>query len=83
MCCYTCEDFLVKSCQLKFKLAFYYHYFIFDLDIDECEKVPDACIGGNCTNDLGSYHCLCPDGHELAADKRTCKGDVDFNFTSM
>lgn len=43
-------------------------------DINECERTFGLCKGGNCTNDPGSYHCECPDGHELSSDKRSCKG---------
>jgi len=34
------------------------------------------CRGGKCINTEGSYKCECPPGHELAADKQSCK-DID------
>ena len=48
-------------------------YVVFPLDVDECASRPVMCRGGTCVNTAGSYHCQCPDGHELGPDN-TCKG---------
>lgn len=46
------------------------------IDINECEEQPGLCRGGRCLNSEGSYKCECPEGHELASDKQSCK-DID------
>lgn len=42
------------------------------VDFDECLDSP--CINGTCVNQIGTYHCACPDGHELHHDNHTCLG---------
>ncbi|KAL5019750.1 hypothetical protein ScPMuIL_002642 [Solemya velum] len=42
-------------------------------DVDECEGLPDRFCQNHCENSFGSYQCVCPDGHTLNADGRTCK----------
>lgn len=44
-------------------------------DIDECERNPLLCRGGDCVNTEGSFQCVCPDGHEIAPDRSACLGE--------
>ena len=44
-------------------------------DIDECERNPLLCRGGECVNNEGSFQCVCPDGHEIALDGSACLGE--------
>ncbi len=46
------------------------------LDIDECKIQNIMCKGGICENTPGSYMCTCPKGYGLAADQRTCTGNI-------
>lgn len=41
-------------------------------DVNECED-ESACLGGQCTNSIGSYICSCPSGMELV-DGASCRG---------
>lgn len=43
-------------------------------DIDECQRDPLLCRGGNCLNIEGSYRCECPPGHQLAPNISACIG---------
>ena len=43
------------------------------VDIDECSTVAGLCEY-DCLNTNGSYKCLCPPGHQLASDHRSCIG---------
>ncbi|ELU17638.1 hypothetical protein CAPTEDRAFT_130820, partial [Capitella teleta] len=46
-----------------------------DEDIDECANDAFICgIGGNCTNEVGSYQCNCSDGYELNLGNCTLDG---------
>lgn len=50
-------------------------FIFFFLDIDECERNPLLCRGGECVNTEGSFQCLCPDGHSIALDGSACLGE--------
>ncbi|XP_033634858.1 uncharacterized protein LOC117296096 [Asterias rubens] len=41
-------------------------------DINECEDESN-CVGGACTNNRGSYYCICPSGFNLHANGKLCQ----------
>ncbi len=50
-----------------------------DLDIDECASTPSPC-SYSCQNTRGGYHCLCPPGQKLLADRKSCAGSKMFTL---
>ena len=52
------------------------------MDVNECEREPGLCRGGECENTPGSWQCLCPPGHELTSDGRECKDIDECSYTS-
>lgn len=43
------------------------------LDVDECLQKNGGC-SHICVNDIGTYHCECPEDMLLSEDRKTCKG---------
>uniref|UniRef100_A0A8C1IE97 Metalloendopeptidase n=1 Tax=Cyprinus carpio TaxID=7962 RepID=A0A8C1IE97_CYPCA len=41
-------------------------------EIDECSRPDKGHCEQRCVNTLGSYHCACDPGYELAPDRRSC-----------
>lgn len=48
-------------------------------DVNECEDT-SLCLGGQCTNTIGSYSCSCPAGLELV-DGVSCRGIYKHRLT--
>jgi len=48
-------------------------------DVNECEDT-SLCLGGQCTNNIGSYSCSCPSGLELV-DGTSCRGMYRYIYT--
>ncbi|XP_026687195.1 fibrillin-1-like, partial [Diaphorina citri] len=42
------------------------------VDIDECATSIQRCGEGFCVNDVGTYHCVCPDGYMLLPSGKEC-----------
>ena len=53
--------------------------FMVDADVDECAIGRDLC-DQVCINTVGSYSCACNDGYELAANKRKCRGQLQYMY---
>lgn len=50
-------------------------------DVNECEDAR-LCVGGQCTNAIGSYSCSCPSGMELV-DGTFCRGiNMQMHYSS-
>uniref|UniRef100_A0A3B4B8L5 EGF-like domain-containing protein n=1 Tax=Periophthalmus magnuspinnatus TaxID=409849 RepID=A0A3B4B8L5_9GOBI len=49
------------------------------MDIDECERNPLLCRGGDCVNTEGSFQCVCPEGHEIS-NRLECVGKFTTNL---
>lgn len=43
-------------------------------DVDECRDNPRVCSGGQCTNTIGSYVCVCTDGLLPGPGGSSCLG---------
>ncbi|KAK3920598.1 Fibrillin-1 [Frankliniella fusca] len=41
-------------------------------DLNECDMMPDACVGGECINTDGSFRCECPPGYKLDSEGKKC-----------
>ena len=44
-------------------------------DIKECDAADKGGCTHTCVEEVGSYHCECQTGYQLAEDKKTCKGE--------
>jgi len=51
--------------------------FASNAEIDECSRPDNGHCEQRCINTLGSYHCACDPGYELAPDRRSCAGDTN------
>lgn len=74
----------LESSTDQFVLRFinYFVYFLFP-DIDECLSIPNICRNGRCTNTIGSFQCICPDGYAVSANGRECQGKTFFSLISI
>lgn len=45
------------------------------LDVDECAAIAGLCVGGICTNTVGSYRCECPPDKVLNPATGVCEGN--------
>lgn len=52
--------------------------FACNAEIDECSRPDKGHCEQRCVNTLGSYHCACDPGYELAPDRRSCAGDTNY-----
>ena len=50
-------------------------YLLYYSDVNECNENIDGC-DHLCSNNIGSYTCLCRDGYRLASDGHTCNGII-------
>ena len=65
------------SDQTIFTVVFSYNVlYIIITDVNECERYPNYCDGGNCKNTIGSFHCTCPTGFRLNRDTTACEGNT-------
>lgn len=42
------------------------------IDIDECDAIPYLCLGGKCSNTIGSFTCECPPGQARNPNTNKC-----------
>ena len=66
------ENLLLRNTNPKSNSSKYMALFSSIKDIDECRDA-NRCQH-RCVNIVGSYHCTCETGYQLAADERTCEG---------
>ena len=56
----------------------YRNTYLLPPDINECATGVDECTFSElCRDTVGSYQCSCPAGYTLAADGKTCNGEVN------
>ena len=55
-------------------------FFFAYIDINECAAGNGGC-SHTCVDMIGSYKCMCPEGYELASDKKICKGRVHWSMS--
>ena len=51
-------------------------------DIDECTGLQTLCEG-DCTNNIGSFVCSCPEGQYLADNGLSCLGELNTSFKTL
>ena len=54
---------------------------IFLQDINECDSNNTCDKNANCSNTVGSFHCICQNG--FLADGKNCKGVNGSNYTRL